>query len=200
MGREQTMPESMPEYVIQGIMVLAIVFVLLITLYVVNRIIRNREFPADPIEDFAVKESMTTLVTGIGYFLFSILILIITPKVILANFEISYFVVLFYIFSGILAILGVYYTVSWIVRDIRVEGDTLTCRRLFLNSSVISISNISRIRFKEGSVQRGKVEQKVMHFFDSSDKRLLSVRNTQVNYESLYQRVQFTLARRNRAW
>jgi len=192
------MPESLPEYAIQGIVVLAIVIVLLVALAIVSRIVRNSEFDADPLEDFVVKESKATLISGIGYFMFCCLVLVVTSKVIIPGFELGNFIYIFYGFAGILALLGLYYVVRWIVIEIRVEGDSLKCRSLIPRPSVLSLSSIARIRFKAGAAHGGKAGHKVMYFFDNSNKRILSVRCTLLNYDVLYQRVQVSLARQSR--
>jgi len=193
------MPESIPEYAIQGIVVLAIVIVMLIALSVVNRIVRSSEFDADPLEDFVVKESKATLISGVGFIAFCCLALVVTSKVIITNFEIGNFVYIFYGFAGLLAILGVFYIVRWIFVEIRVEGDSLRSRNLFGGSAVKSLSSIARIRFKAGATHGGKTGHKVMYFFDSSDKKILSVRCTLLNCETLYQRTQVSLARQSRS-
>jgi len=192
------MPESIPEYAIQGIAVLAIVIVLLIALSIVNRIVRNGEFPADPLEDFVVKESRATFISGIGFFAFCSLVLVVTSKVVIPSFEIGNFVYIFYGFAGILAILGVYYVVRWIFIEIRVEGDSIRYRSLFGGSAVKSLSSIARIRFKDSATHGGKAGHRVMYLFDSSDKKILSVRCTLLNTEALYQRAQISLARQSR--
>jgi len=192
------MPESIPEYIIQGIVVLAIVIVLLVALSIVNRIVRNNEFVADPLEDFVVKESKATLISGVGYFAFCSLVLVATPRVVVSNFEIGNFIYIFYAFAAILALLGVYYVVRWIVIEIRVEGDSLKSRGLIPGLAVMSFSSIARIRFKHGATHGGKTGHKVMYFFDSSNKKILSVRCTLLNYEALYQRAQISLARQSR--
>ena len=192
------MPESIPGYAIQGIAVLAIVVVLLIALSIVNRIVRNSEFPADPLEDFVVKESKATFISGIGFIAFCCLVLVVTSKVVIPSFEIGKFVYIFYGFAGLLALLGVYYIVRWIIVEVRVEGDSLKSRSLFGGSAVKSLSSIARIRFKDGTTHGGKTGHKVVYFFDSSDKKMLSVRCSLLNAEALYQRAQISLARQSR--
>jgi len=192
------MPESLPDYVIQGIAVLAIVVVLLIALSIVSRIVRGNEFIADPEDNFVVRESKATLISGVGYFAFSCLVLVATSRVVIPSFEIGDFVYIFHAFAGLLALLGAYYVVRWIVVEFRVEGDTLRCRSLIPGPSVVSLSGITRIRFKTGTTHGGKTGPKVMYFFDSSDKRLLSVSCSLLNYDALYQRAQISLARQSR--
>ena len=184
----------MTETIARNVLLVLIVVVVLVSVYVGNRIARKKESGIDPMGDFVIKETKATLISAVGCIVMGCFLLAVALLVFASDPKLVSFAPIFYAFSGFMFVLGVYYIAKYLVWEIRIENDAITYRRLFKGTTVIPLSSIVRISVGEGSVQGTKTGMKVMHLFDIFDNRLLSVRSTLKGYEPLYQRLQAHIA------
>lgn len=154
--------------------------------YLAYKSARKKEKDLNPYESLVVRESKVTLVSGImsivvfGLAFIGMIVLNFTQ-----GFGDDAVILLVSMgFFGLFFLLGVYLVASWRAWEIRLEGETITLRRLFRNDVVIPLSAIARTEPPVLVTTFGEVR-----VYDYSGNKLFKVRSTLKGYTLLHGRI-----------